>query len=244
MDLFADEQQVYSNAVSHVDNVRKGAPCSFEEFETLTHEYGRLLKHLRRITKFSDRTTVDLHTSNLDLLNKVHYDALTGIYNRRYLEESLKRIIKSLSRSASVLSLMLLDVDLFKNYNDTYGHGAGDACLKSIAEALSDCLMRGDDFVARYGGEEFVIVLPNTDEHGAQVTANRLLEHVIGLGIPHEKSNVADCVTVSLGITTVAKVDHGHKITDYIGYADKALYISKQNGRNRYTYIKFGEEAE
>jgi diguanylate cyclase (GGDEF)-like protein len=244
MDLFADEQEIYSKAVSHVDSVRKGALYSFEEFEMLTHEYGRLLKHLRRITKFSDRTTVDLHTINLDLLDKVHYDALTGIYNRRYLEESLKRIIKTLSRSAGGLSLMILDVDLFKKYNDTYGHGAGDACLKSIAEALSDCLMRGDDFVARYGGEEFVIVLPNTDEHGALVTANRLLEQVKGLGIPHEKSDVADCVTVSLGITTVAKVEYYHKTNDYIGCADKALYTSKQNGRNRCTYIRFREGTE
>ena len=244
MDLFADEQQIYSNAVSHVNNVREGAPYSFEKFETLTQEYGRLLKHLRRVTKFSDRTTVDLHTSNLDLIDKVHYDVLTGIYNRRYMEESFKRTIKSLARSASVLSVMLLDVDFFKKYNDTYGHNAGDACLKSIAEVLSSCLMREDDFVARYGGEEFVMVLPNTDEHGVHVTASRLLEKVKNLNILHEKSDVADCITVSLGCTTIAKVEHFHKGKDYIRCADKALYMSKQNGRNRSTYVKFGEEAE
>jgi diguanylate cyclase (GGDEF)-like protein len=244
MDLFADEQRVYSNAVSHVNDVRKGAPYSFEKFEALAHEYGRLLKHLRRVTKISDRTTVDLHTSNLDLIDKVHYDALTGIYNRRYMEESLKRIIKLLSRSAGVLSILVLDIDCFKKYNDTYGHDAGDTCLKSIAETLSNCLMREDDFMARYGGEEFVIVLPNTDEQGAQVTADRLFEKVQELGIPHEKSAVAGCVTVSLGGTTVTKVQHSHKVEDYIRCADKALYMSKHNGRNRYTYRQFREEAE
>jgi diguanylate cyclase (GGDEF)-like protein len=157
------------------------------------------------------------------------------------LEENLNRTIKFLSRSAGPLSILIADVDFFKKYNDTYGHGAGDACLKSIAETLSNCLMRGDDFVARYGGEEFIIVLPNTDEPGAHVTASRLLEKVKELDIPHEKNEVADRVTVSLGVTTVARVEHSHKVKDYIRCADKALYMSKQTGRNRYTYLKFGE---
>ncbi|MCL1855921.1 MAG: GGDEF domain-containing protein [Clostridia bacterium] len=244
MDLFADEQRVHSNAVSHIDDVRKGAPYSFEKFEALAHEYGRLLKHLRRVTKFSDRTTVDLHASNLDLIDKVHYDALTGIYNRRYMEENLRRIIKHLSRSAGLLSIMFLDIDFFKKYNDTYGHDAGDTCLKAIAETLSNCLPREDDFMARYGGEEFVIALPNTDEKGARVTADRLLAQVRELNILHEKNAVAGYVTVSLGGTTVTKVKHSHKIMDYIRCADNALYMSKHNGRNRYTHVTFGEDAK
>jgi len=103
---------------------------------------------------------------------------------------------------------------------------------------LSQSITREDDFVARYGGEEFVVVLPHTDEHGAHVTASRLLENVIMRGIPHEKNEVEDCVTVSIGVTTV-NVEYEHKIEDYIKCADEALYMSKRNGRNRYTFAKF-----
>ena len=240
MDLFESEQKIYDKALSHVGDVQKGVPYSFEEFEVLTKEYGRLLKHLRRVTKFSDRTAVDLYESNMDLTDKVHYDALTGIYSRRFLEEGLRQNIKKLSRSGSVMTVMVLDVDFFKRYNDTYGHGAGDACLKSVAEALSECVTREDDFVARYGGEEFVVVLPHTEEHGAHVTAGRLLQSVIARNISHEKNDVADCVTISIGVTTI-KVKHTHKVADYIKRADEALYMSKQNGRNRYTYLRYAE---
>jgi diguanylate cyclase (GGDEF)-like protein len=243
MDLFEDEQQVYNNAMAHVAAVREGTSHSLEEFETLVKEYGRLLKQLRRVTKFADKTTTDLHTSNLDLVDKVHYDALTGIYNRRFMEENLKQLIKSLSRSGGVLSIMVLDVDFFKKYNDTYGHSEGDACLKSVAETLSRAVTREGDFVARYGGEEFVVVLPHTDESGAHVTANRLLENMIECGIPHEKNEAADCVTISIGGTTTM-VKHTHDGCDYIKRADEALYMSKQNGRNRYTHLKFEEAVE
>jgi diguanylate cyclase (GGDEF)-like protein len=103
--------------------------------------------------------------------------------------------------------------------------------------------MREDDFIARYGGEEFVIVLPRTDEHGAHVTASRVLEKMITRGIPHEKSEVAGYITVSIGVTTI-RVKHTHNSTDYIRCADEALYVSKQNGRNRYTFVRFKEETE
>ena len=242
MDLFEAEQQIYQDALKHVNDVSQGLPFDFDEFAALTKEYGVLLKQLRRVTRFADRTTVDLFENNLDLTGKVHYDALTGIYNRRFMEENLKRTIKSLSRFNSVLTVMILDVDFFKKYNDTYGHDAGDICLKTIAETLSWCIRREDDFVARYGGEEFVIVLPHTDEYGAHLTASNILESIIKRRIPHEKSEAANCVTISIGVTA-AQVEYTHKASDYIKRADEALYMSKQNGRNRYTYLKF-EEAE
>lgn len=163
-------------------------------------------------------------------------DSLTGLYNRRYLDENLQRIITTLSRSNSSLSLLMIDVDFFKNYNDAYGHSKGDTCLKIVAQILKNNLLRADDFVARYGGEEFVVVLPNTGEHGVRTIADRLLESTRNRGLLHEKSSVANYVTISIGATS-ALVQHTHAGNDYIKQADKAMYMSKQNGRNRYTYL-------
>jgi len=165
---------------------------------------------------------------------KVFFDGLTNIYNRRFFDESITHIIKSLSRSGSTLSLMMIDVDFFKKYNDTYGHSAGDSCLKTVADVLSKNIPRIDDFVARYGGEEFVVVLPNTDENGARNVAERLLINIRKCNILHEKSDAANHVTISIGITT-SSVEHTHTADDFIKRADKMLYKSKQNGRDRYT---------
>jgi len=163
-------------------------------------------------------------------------DPVTGIYNRRYLDENLKHAISSLSRSDGTLSLLMIDVDLFKNYNDAYGHSKGDICLRTIAEVLRKSLLRSDDFVARYGGEEFVVVLPNVNEKGARMVADRLLDSIRNRGIPHEASNVANHITISIGVTT-GTVLHTFSGDNYIQRADKALYISKQNGRDRYTFL-------
>ncbi|MCL1930231.1 MAG: sensor domain-containing diguanylate cyclase [Treponema sp.] len=163
-------------------------------------------------------------------------DPVTGIFNRRYMDDNLKRIIKSLSRSQGTLSLLMIDVDLFKNYNDTYGHSKGDICLKVITEVIKKNLLRADDFVARYGGEEFVVVLPNTGENGARKVADRLLESVRERNITHEASSIASYITISIGATT-GFVQHTYTGDDYIKQADKAMYISKKNGRNRYTFL-------
>ena len=166
-------------------------------------------------------------------LEQLHYDALTGIYNRRYFDENIKRVIRSVSRSGGTLSLMMLDIDFFKRFNDTYGHNKGDDSLRIVAATLAKTIARADDFVVRYGGEEFVVVLPNTDEHGARVVANNLLENVRNCCIPHLKSDIADHVTISIGITS-GIVTHTQCGDDYVKRADEMLYVAKQNGRNRY----------
>lgn len=238
-DLFAREQKIYDDAAKYANEIENGGLCRSEEFIAIVKEYGKLLKQLRRVTRLSDKTTVDLNASKLDLLDKVHYDELTGIYNRRFMEESLKNIIRTLSRSSGgMLSLLIMDIDYFKGYNDTYGHNAGDACIASVAKALKDSIMRDGDFAARYGGDEFVVVLPNTDESGARLMANRLLENVRALNITHEKNCVSSCVTLSVGVTT-GRVEFKHIGVDYIKRADEALYVSKQTGRNRYTFLEF-----
>jgi len=166
---------------------------------------------------------------------KIFFDGLTNIYNRRFFNESIERIIKSLSRSDSVLTLIMADIDCFKQFNDTYGHTAGDECLRKIANVLDKCAPRADDFVARYGGEEFVLVLSNTDENGARNVAERILSSVRELGIPHENSSAADHVTISIGIVTDV-VRQTHTPEDFINKADMMLYKSKQGGRDRYNF--------
>ena len=166
---------------------------------------------------------------------KIYFDALTGIRNRRYFDENQDRVIKTLSRSGGKLSLMMIDIDFFKNYNDTYGHKDGDNCLRMVADTLEKCVTRTDDFIARYGGEEFVVVLPNTDQKGACVIAKKLLKNMRELKIPHAKSAAADYVTVSIGVTTGA-VSHTQDMDDYVRRADEMLYKSKQNGRNKYSF--------
>jgi diguanylate cyclase (GGDEF)-like protein len=167
-------------------------------------------------------------------VDKIYYDPLTGICNRRYLDENLKRVYHTLSRSGSELSVMMVDIDHFKKYNDTYGHALGDVCLKAVACTLRNSVARADDFVARYGGEEFAVVLPNTDEDGARLIAEKMLEGIRSCKIPHEKSSAADCVTFSIGVATGTAASP-YAAEDFIRRADEMMYVSKKSGRNRYS---------
>jgi diguanylate cyclase (GGDEF)-like protein/PAS domain S-box-containing protein len=170
-------------------------------------------------------------------VEKIYFDSLTGIHNRRYFDENLDRLIKSFSRLGGTLSLMMIDIDYFKKYNDTYGHTEGDTCLKSVSELLSNSITRGNDFVARYGGEEFAVVLPSTDEKGVQLIAEKIIENVAQSRIEHSQSDVAPYVTISIGAVT-GKVGPSHTSEYFIKKADNALYKSKQDGRNRYTLVQ------
>jgi diguanylate cyclase (GGDEF)-like protein len=165
---------------------------------------------------------------------KIYDDPLTGIHNRRYFDENLERVIKSLARTGGTLSLLMVDIDHFKRFNDTYGHLEGDQCLKTVAAVLVQSIMRADDFVARYGGEEFAVVLPHTDEHGARMVAEKMCENVRNRHIPHKKNELVGYVTISIGGTT-GRVERTQTGEDYIKRADEMLYLSKQNGRNRYS---------
>lgn len=239
-DIFEREQTIYDSAVQHVLEIKAGALADPEAFEALTKEYGRILKQHRRINKMSDRATDTLNTSRLALEDKVHIDALTGIYNRRYLDETLTQEIATLARRGGNLSVLMLDIDFFKGYNDTYGHGEGDHCLRAVAKTITQSLRREGEFAARYGGEEFAAVLPNTDESGARIQAGRILENIRMLQMPHEKSDAAGIVTLSIGVTS-ARVKQMHSPAAYLKRADVALYQSKHYGRNCYTYIDFVE---
>jgi diguanylate cyclase (GGDEF)-like protein len=240
MDIFEHEQKTYEEAVRRAEEIRGGAVCGYDDFAGLTRDYGRLLKHLRKVTKHADLAAIHLIENNMDLIGKVHYDALTGIYNRRFFDGALQQNIRMLSRSNSAIGVMMIDIDRFKQYNDSYGHLPGDKCLKVIAEIIKDCVNREDDYAARFGGEEFVVVLPHVSEKGVHAAAMKILERVRERSIPHKSSDVAPFVTVSIGCTIV-KARHTHKAADYVDRADRALYMAKQKGRNKYVFLRYKE---
>jgi diguanylate cyclase (GGDEF)-like protein len=143
--------------------------------------------------------------------------------------------MSALSRAQSKMIFMMIEVDFFKKFNDTYGHIEGDECLKAIALTLSNIVTRKSDFVARYGGEEFAVVLPGTGEKGARFVAEKLLAAVRKLKIPHIESD-DKIVTISIGVAA-GDYTYTQNWTDYQKKADEALYLSKNNGRNRYTLL-------
>jgi diguanylate cyclase (GGDEF)-like protein len=130
-------------------------------------------------------------------------DGLTGIANRRRFDEALSQEYARHVRSGAELSLILLDIDHFKAFNDNYGHLAGDDCLRQIGRVIADCAARPADLAARYGGEEFACILPETDDTGAVIIAEQIRRGIQALAIPHKGSDAADCVTASLGVVTL-----------------------------------------
>ncbi|MFW6359242.1 MAG: diguanylate cyclase, partial [Chroococcales cyanobacterium] len=158
-------------------------------------------------------------------------DGLTQVANRRHFDDYLASEWKRLTRQQEPLSLILCDIDFFKRYNDTYGHQAGDTCLKKVAQALSSAAKRPGDLVARYGGEEFVLVLPHTNHEGAMSVAEDIHATIHGLAIPHAASVVSDIITISLGVASLIPQQSLFPEV-IIRAADQALYQAKERGRN------------
>ncbi len=160
-------------------------------------------------------------------------DTLTRVANRRYFDEVLAQTWQQCQQQEAFISLILVDVDLFKAYNDANGHLAGDQCLRQIARVLQDCVQSRRDLVARYGGEEFAVILPETNLNGALQVAERIRAAIATLQIRHPDSSVSEYVTLSLGITGVIPTDR-YSPHDLIAIADQALYAAKKRGRNTY----------
>jgi diguanylate cyclase (GGDEF)-like protein len=176
--------------------------------------------------------TIEIQKQKLEQLSMS--DGLTGIANRRALDLRLKHDIELSVRQKSSISVLLMDIDCFKLYNDNYGHIAGDQCLKDISKIIDESLHRDSDFVARYGGEEFVCVLPNTDSKGAQEIAMHIIEKLRHNALPHMYSNVADYVTISIGIAT-SQPNALLTAEAIIKQADTALYAAKKSGKDKYS---------
>ena len=158
-------------------------------------------------------------------------DGLTGIANRRRFDAVFEEEWGNARRSGRPLSLVMLDIDFFKQYNDHYGHLQGDYCLKLVAKVLSTAVIRTHDFLARFGGEEFVLVLPETDAAAALRVVERCRELLANEWIPHERSMTGKALTMSIGVGTVVP-GHGDERLSFVELVDRRLYQAKQRGRN------------
>lgn len=208
-----------------------------------------LLRRLRR-----DQVASLYHSfSNADLVAELkvvsehlkltsRLDGLTGIANRAHLDDTLARAWRRCHRARAPLSLVLVDVDYFKQFNDHYGHQLGDQCLQQVASLLAEVLRREDDLAARYGGEEFALLLPCTTLQGAMQIAEQVQTALRTLGIPHHKSRVSGRVSCSFGVATLVPDQH-NSIAELIQKADAALYQAKHNGRDRIEVTLMGKVA-
>ncbi len=168
-------------------------------------------------------------------------DHLTELYNRAYLNHIVPKLIKDCARENMPLSIIMIDIDKFKNYNDTYGHLKGDACLKQVAIAIKSVISRPLDIVCRYGGEEMIAIMPKTNASGAAHVAQKIHSAIKELNIEHKASDVSNLITVSQGVyTTIPSSFYSNEYEAFIEKADKALYSAKETGRNK--FVVYSEE--
>lgn len=230
-DIFAKEEEVLKSAERLIASHVFDSAADEGYYSKLVNEYHSMLNQMRRMVKISDLMESKLSqlSHEFDELSKT--DFITRLYNRRFFDEYIQKEWKSSLRSKSSLALLLIDIDNFKKFNDSYGHLEGDRCLQVVSEILVDSINRPRDLVARFGGEEFVILLPETDAAGAKNVAEAVLSRVEAFDIPIESLSKTCKVTVSIGLSTVLP-EEGIYSKALIKAADKALYIAKQEGRN------------
>lgn len=193
-------------------------------------------KLLEQKMKELEAIKIELEEANRELVNLSFIDGLTKIANRRRFDESLYWEWKRAERAGEVISIIMIDIDFFKLYNDNYGHQAGDQCLIKVAKALVECAQRPQDLVARYGGEEFVVVLPETNYKSGCYVAELMRRKVINLNMEHKYSIVSNVVTISLGVSTsIAGKDY--ELSEVMRLADLELYNAKKSGRNRISCV-------
>jgi diguanylate cyclase (GGDEF)-like protein/PAS domain S-box-containing protein len=235
--------KTFSEARAHLDfaslthRFRKN-DGSYLWLETNARTIRNIHKELEGVVTVSRDITMrmekeeDLLKTNEMLRYLSNYDALTDIPNRRYFEQTLKEEWNRNRRHSMPLSLLMIDIDNFKKYNDFYGHQAGDGCIQQIASAIKETLKRPGDFVARYGGEEFVVLLPETDIQGARHIGELLLSTMKQLNIPTEVSEISNYVTLSIGCATQIPSDQ-YEPEHLIKQADRNLYLAKDAGKNQ-----------
>lgn len=221
-----------------INDLMLGFPISFTLFLAgliflsayTAYSYEKMLRQ-----NWLDNQLTQIKSQHLEELSEQfralsHKDELTQLPNRRSFQSQLDKELKAAYRSVEPFSLVMIDVDYFKAFNDNYGHQAGDDCLRRVAQSINDTCQRKVDMPARYGGEEFMVILPNTNSEGAHYLAERIRENIQTLKIPHTESNTG-VVTASLGVVTV----YGSKLADVdslIKQVDDALYLAKEKGRN------------
>ncbi len=223
---FSDIPIIFISALNEIEDETKGLELGAIDYITKPISAS--------IVKVRVKNHLELKRQRDVLKNLSSLDGLTGVANRRRFDEILEREWLRMRRNQQSLSLILLDVDFFKKYNDHYGHLEGDDCLKMVAQTLQHALCRPTDVLARYGGEEFACVLAETNLTGAEVVAEKMRRDIFNLHLPHQNSDVASYVTISLGVASIVPSTET-KPKFLIDMADQCLYESKRRGRNRYT---------
>jgi diguanylate cyclase (GGDEF)-like protein len=230
---------IFITASVDLDNKVKGLSIGAVDYITKPFQKEEVLARvrvhleLRFLTRKVQEQAIALKQANQELHRLANLDGLTEVANRRRFDEYFEQEWRRSAREQTPLSLILCDIDYFKNYNDHYGHQAGDACLRKVARAISETLHRPADLVARYGGEEFAIILPHTPLEGAVHIAELLQIQIEQLGILHAQSQVSSYITLSLGISSQIPepLQENHTL---IAATDKALYLAKSEGRNTF----------
>lgn len=209
---------------------------TFSLVAVVTVERARRRRYLllRRETSLSE----SLLTVNMQLQALSRSDVLTGVGNRRHFHEYIQQVWDRATADGSPISVMMIDVDHFKRYNDRYGHPAGDECLRQVATSMKKSLRNAGDFVARYGGEEFVAVLPGASTTMAEQAAERVRQGIEALSMRHEDSETSKVVTVSVGVATAIPGVGGMNPDKLVSNADRALYDAKRGARNRVCVFK------
>ncbi len=190
-----------------------------------------------------EETTKKLRRANKKLENVSYTDVLTSLHNRRYFNLVYDKELKRAKRAKSYITFMMLDIDFFKQYNDTYGHIEGDYALKSVAKVLKDTLKRPSDFVFRLGGEEFGVLLTQTDESNSAKLARDICDAIRGRELVHESSKVNKFLTMSIGVVCCI-ADEALNEEILISRADEMLYEAKESGRDRYIITSNVSEAQ
>lgn len=229
--LFSDEKRVVLKAEELLASGMINAQVSTENYKELLKGYKKLLRQSMKLLKMADLMQLELKNVKERLETITNIDVLTGLFNRRFFNLNYIREWSSAIRTNSSLACIMIDIDFFKKYNDTYGHLQGDECLKAVANAITAAVKRPRDIVARFGGEEFVVLLPETKEDGAFHIANEILRAVNRMEMQHDTSDKGGMVTVSMGVAElIPSRENAGEIL--LNMADEALYRAKNDGRN------------
>lgn len=237
-DQFIDRVVVKSKEILELFDIDPGDMKPFslimqdanEELGRLNFSYAQMVLELKESKQNADKLALKLKRANDSLRELAYRDALTGLYNHRYFQEIMASELERAERDKHPVSLMLIDIDYFKNINDKFGHPAGDHVLREIAETMVE-LVRNGDIVARYGGEEFAIILPETAVSSAKVLAQRVRRGIEQSKIQYEKHSIP--VTISCGISSCDFNNSIMSRSAFMKHSDQALYRAKENGRNR-----------
>lgn len=230
---------IFMSSISEATRVAEGIAAGGDDYLTkpvhpvVLEAKLYAMERLRAMRAQLQAVTQELHQANQELQRQALHDELTGLLNRRGLDNHLADALRVCARTRSPLTLMLCDVDFFKRYNDALGHGAGDDCLRQVGTLLRQVARRPLDSVARYGGEEFALILPDTPRSGARMLAQAITRVFQGAALPHPASDVAPHVTLSGGLVT-CEAGHDVDAAGMLRMADEMLYRAKALGRNQF----------